>query len=795
MSSSRRRLALALLVGVAAPACTDVPLIREPKKEVRVFDNKLAVDGEICTSDPSDLVFPLKVLFVIDTSQSMNVNDPADATEPDPTKRTQRSTAMREVISRFIDLGVQFAPSYCSTGISGCDPDIANIGACQACNTALGVTSTMCVGPDCCTTPPCRGKPACPAAGSFNGTCLKLCDTQMAGCGPGESTCPDCPAQKGDRCIPVTSGHRYGVCAKTLDPGVEFAIVRFGAAKDTITRDKNGNPGFTSDPSELVTALPRVNFGSSVTDYEGALSNAYRVLSEDMARMQKENAAAINRSKYVVIFVTDGQPDPRINDQDDWDSLPNSLAADLLGPGGDPNSITQYNVPTRILRRVKEIVDLKSIYRVGEITLHTAFLAGQQPAWLQEQATSILKQMSDIGKGTFRNFQNGEKLNFLKVDFSTLKRVFRLKNFIVTNLNGRPRDGTTVRDSDGDSIPDDEERRYGTAVAKLDTDNDGFSDTLEQFFAKSGWDPLDPADADCSLAANDADGDGKLDDSDGDGLYDCEERFLGTNKDLFDTDADGIPDNIEVRFGTNPVAKDTEDDLDFDGMPNGDEIRLHTDPRTDDAANRSRTSYRYAMKRIGTGLETVGIQCKADTDCPTQQQCVNDYCRCDATAPADDFKVCSTNTACTNDDECKYAGEKCDVNSKTCLGKYTCAAVQALGDTTDNNQKSCQRQKNITCYQYKVENISLVSPQPSPTETERGWNNVYLYFGEVPFDNPGDYGNYSVACVRARFLNDTGAKEPAAGTVTVPKTAWHDPRTFNPKTDCVCPDGTVGSCP
>ena len=38
--------------------------------------------------------------------------------------------------------------------------------------------------------------------------------------------------------------------------------------------------------------------------------------------------------------------------------------------------------------------------------------------------------MAQIGKGTFRSFPNGEDINFLHVGFSSLKRVFRMKNFL-----------------------------------------------------------------------------------------------------------------------------------------------------------------------------------------------------------------------------------------------------------------------------------------------------------------------------------------------------------------------------
>lgn len=78
----RARVALAgVLLGALLGGCTDARLAKSFDEDIPVFDNKVALSGKFCTSDPSDLQFPLKVLFVIDTSQSMNVNDPLDLTE------------------------------------------------------------------------------------------------------------------------------------------------------------------------------------------------------------------------------------------------------------------------------------------------------------------------------------------------------------------------------------------------------------------------------------------------------------------------------------------------------------------------------------------------------------------------------------------------------------------------------------------------------------------------------------------------------------------------------------------
>jgi len=761
-----------LLLGLALGACTAAELEREVEIDIPIHDNKLQLTGKFCTTDPADVVFPLKVLFIIDTSQSMNVSDPVSTTEMDPTKQTGRAKAIRDVIAQFVDLKAKFLPRYCHTGKTGCNKGSTNCADCK--DAKQPKMKFICIGPDCCNSSPakCNGVPICNPS-IPKGTCAALCDVSKAGCKPGEKSCPDCPE---------TGECTGGICGRHRDPGVEFAIMRFGSAKQVLTRDRSGLQGFTNNIKELVTAIPQVSNAGSVTDYEGALTMAYKVIDADIKNMSDSNAGAISRTKYVVIFLSDGKPYPAINDEDDWDTVPCYIQGALLGvPLKDPEnckndpvlanmrkSIQEYNIPSRVLRRVGEIMSLKTYWKIGDIRLHTSYLAGAEPSSVEDQSIYLLKQMAQVGKGAFRNFPNGESINFLHVGFSSLRRVFELKNFIATNINARPHAGTIIADSDGDGLNDQTEVEVGSSRNSGDTDGDGFSDTLEHFYRASGWDALDPSDADCPLLT-DSDGDKRPDDSDSDELLDCEERFLGTSRSLFDSDADGIPDSIEVRFGTNPVVADTESDLDFDGMPNGDEIRLHTDPRADDAAHRSRANYRYDIKKTGTGIETVGLTCVLDADCPATMRCAERYCRC--TADSD----CSSNSKCSKDADCTVAGEGC-VTAK-CKGKWTCRPPLA---DLKQSEGVCATQKYITCYTYKVENIALLTPRADPLKSaEDGWNKIYLYFAEAPFDNPTEYGNFQKACVKAWYDNSTGAKRPATGRLMVPQTAWLNPRQFN----------------
>jgi len=173
----------------------------------------------------------------------------------------------------------------------------------------------------------------------------------------------------------------------------------------------------------------------------------------------------------------------------------------------------------------------------------------------------------------------------------------------------RPARDPTDRDDAGchrpsPCAPDDADPDLCACV--LDADADGVCDCASGTSLTPCADPVlgrdcvdrdEDGDCDCP----DADGDGFCDyaDRDGDGLTDCAEVYLGSAKNGVDSDGDGLPDPIEARVRTSPVSLDVAGDYDFDRTDNFKEARGGTDPLCNDAALRSRLAYRYTLTETG----------------------------------------------------------------------------------------------------------------------------------------------------------------------------------------------------
>lgn len=545
------------LLALGLVACTNVPLERLPKPPPPPVDNLISIKGRFCTEKPETVEFPVKILFVVDVSDSMSVTDPPD---PADNNLTARSRAVIDVI-----------------------------------NTLAGV------------------------------------------------------------------------------PGVEIGIIAFDSNVNPLTR--GFQPNLTAaDVASLVGSAQNLNSNQGQTNYQDALNLAFQTIVTDV---QAADDLTRGRSKYSVIFVSDGRPEPV-----------------------DPPDNTNES----ILKVVESIRKLERERRLVELRVHTVFLSGRTPPQFQQVPVDLLRDMAKTGAGTFRNIGNGEKINFLDIGFNSFRRVFNLKSFLVENRNARPIVGLeNSTDSDGDGLSDIEERLIGTSETSTDTDADGFNDQLENGLRNAGFDPLDSSDADCKVAPNDT---YNRRDDDGDGLLNCEERFQGTNPRLYDTDADGIPDPIETRARVSAVSDDRLSDPDRDTVNNAFEIRDHTDPTFDDRKNFGKLRYVYDLREV-------------------------------------------------------------------------------------------EIRDSQSCFEFTVDNIALVSSvSPDGTAAEKGWNSITVVFGQTPADDPEDFGEFRIACAKARFLEEEELKFPASGIVEFKEEDFKkpsnlknpsDPDIFRASRDCFVP--------
>ncbi|MEL6183847.1 MAG: VWA domain-containing protein, partial [Myxococcota bacterium] len=413
---------LGLGLGVAS-GCTPDQLQAIDEVEVRAVDDLLRIDGEVCSAPPRETDFPVKILFVIDGSGSMQfVDNPG-----------QRALAVEEVLLRL-----------------------------------------------------------------------------------------------------------------RANPSVSFAVIRFNESDAVLTKPgaeiNAGDPlstdltgAFTRDPAVLSQAVQGLRVADSVTDYQGALSASFLILSQDMLQAPRDQLA---RTKYVVIFLSDGDPFPTCCSQ-------SSEMAGLCTRDTNiffcenPNAIRQnptqlpflernedYNQPYQIEAAVQDIMDLQETFGVGELRLHSAFLFDPtlvsqlvfNPQRMEDcfeiagvnfvcpdSARRLLGGMARIGQGIFRDFSAAEEIDFLGFDQLSIRRENALKNLIVENRSVViDEEGVLEPDTDGDGLGDSVEFAAGLSRVDDDSDDDGFSDLLETRLARGGFDPEEPTPG-CTRAEDRAD--------------------------------------------------------------------------------------------------------------------------------------------------------------------------------------------------------------------------------------------------------------------------------------------------
>lgn len=810
----RKAIALALLLGFAG--CTDAKLRKTPEPPPTPIDDKLAIQGKVCTTDPSTLTFPVKIILVIDSSQSMNVSDPADPV----TLHTGRRDAAEEVVNTLLD------------------QDQEGVGIAIITFAGASVILTQCD----------YFNPADP-------TCDRTGDGQT----------------DDDRCEESIAGD---------DPLVDDpAICNCDGILDADC--------FSNNRAELLLSTPQLDNGGGLTAYFSALGEAFTLLSNDV---QNVDEISLARSKYVVVFLSDGLPDSDLAEERE-----------------------------NILGAVEDMTELAQAARVGEFTFNTAFLSTAATPQIAQAAEDLLRAMADVGNGTFRSFPNGEAINFLDVDLTSLRRAFTLSTIVAVNTNTIIRDTDILVDSDGDTLPDVEEDldmdgtvdvpedRDGNGVLGEDVDEDGHLDVAEDTNGNGildlGEDPdcdgvlqraddldgdgvlLPSEDRDCDSildVAEDADGNGVLsgfcEDRDGDGALNtpCEDvnrnGVLDRGEDANDNgvidvgddqNCNGLLDTCEDKNfnGAFDATEDTNGNGLLDGFcedRNGNNI---IDPGEDANANGAldrgedvNCNGRLDLAEVDTNGDNAPNPCEdldcdghldfgetsavdVDTDgygfndalevnlCPgwrVQPDANGDYCGFNPLDPAiippppyrpqaedcvldldkqdvdgDGFRDCeerfygttrlsydSDRDGLPDQVEVRFGTNPSDDDAeddadfdKTTNGQE----VRTFGDPRNNDAAtraqrgyryrvlSDQLEGPVSCREFRVENITLVDTR------DDGWNLIYVYAGEVPFDDPQSAVDYRVACVWARFDEDNNLKDPPGGFLELSEDEFHPP--------------------
>lgn len=339
-------------------------------------------------------------------------------------------------------------------------------------------------------------------------------------------------------------------------PDMFFGAMKFaegGTGTLRITQPER----FTPVAADFIANINAVqNPGNGGTPYVTALNFTFGELSQDVTA----DPIIARRTRYVIIFLSDGVP-----------------------TGDDDN-------PQSIAAATTNVMSLED--NVGGITLNTVYLGGGNAG-----AEQILMEMSQIGKGIYKSFPNGDTLDYTDFDFSSIRRNYNQRFFMISNIHAFP----TVRghqiDSDADGLPDYRELDIGTELTKRDTDDDGCGDLFE--FRDAGWDPVVPGTQNNQCICTPAQ---KSTDTDKDGLTDCEEKWIGSSS--YEPDADKNEDDTVIGdlvwdgfdhiYLNNVLFPNDGMDYDVDGYQDLTELRVHTDPAGSDDA-RGDWAYDYVF--------------------------------------------------------------------------------------------------------------------------------------------------------------------------------------------------------
>ncbi|MFY1824774.1 cell-cell cohesion protein MtsD [Myxococcus fulvus] len=534
------------LLATGLLSCTDSML--EPRQEQQTHvDDRVMLQGRVCTRPPNPSGFPVKVVVVIDESGSMCVSDP-------PGAQTDSGFCQRAEVQAIIPPGV---------------------------------------------TEPARVRALKRLVDQFRQVNAQGGNVQVS----------VAPFETNVRNVwpPATTGDRFARPDTNIDSYIDGLQSQLGKG----------------------------------TDYQGALSYAYSLIASDINAVALSNPEVLPRTRYVVVFLTDGTPYPRCSATDNLSVYANPDNPDLTwadsivsfcNATNTTDQIDGFEIGTdrnqnyQLFSYVRRLMELKDQYNVGDVRMHTVLLFNQEavracgpicqeiygiypgvpqaqyPEAAKKIASWLLKRFAEMGNGVYQEFNDTAEISNLglgALDYSSFASRNVMKTLLVEPMSSAPGLDGRVIDSDGDGVPDDVDNSFTlkTNPFNRDSDRDCLDDGFEHRREDQGF-----------RAANDLDARGCDPDSpltprcvcrdtDGDGLSQFAEGYLRTRETIIDSDGDGIPDSIEARWGLNPLEPSVAGlDTDGDGLPDEVELRAGTDPTRRDRAFFEKNGFQYETR-------------------------------------------------------------------------------------------------------------------------------------------------------------------------------------------------------
>jgi len=576
-----------LLLFLLTPvACTEAKLEKIPPEPV-YRDDKLEVFGSLCTREPETLTFPLRVLFVVDASVSMEATDP-----PDPvTGLTSREQAVMDTWTRLLDQGpegvrvgvLRFSAEAQSRTPIDLDGDgladtyyTADRTLLTAATRSLGVTDRTTNFSNA------LGEAYFEMRTEFIAADLEslpLSKYVIIFLSDGIPDTDDTDSRGNAEDEILESVDALNELAKTFRVGgfsfhTAYISGGDGSAGDRIAQDllqkmaKRGNGSFRSFASGEEINFLFVDFSvlKRVFTMKSLIAVNLNVI-QDLRQVPDvdELLASLNLGAEL----------------EDEDVAAVDVAED------DADAAEEVELTPLTLDSLDDDIVLVNPMSFGDLNGSSVAECGEPMVDSDGDGLSDLIEVK-IGSHALVRDTDDDGLNDL------LEWEFMNSGLAPLVVNKACYTPNPCIDADTDGFCD----------CSLDTNADGACDCASDPEAPClddfGHDCLD-ADLDgwCDCPDRNADGLCDYKDGDGDGLHDCEEVFFGTAQNGNDTDADGLPDMIEVRFQTNPTVVDNMDDADFDRTDNGVEVMGNTNPQCDDASLRSRIAYRYDLADLG----------------------------------------------------------------------------------------------------------------------------------------------------------------------------------------------------